>query len=68
MLHAKENATYTYVFIKIVPAFTIIISTVIGNNVAIGKPPKKIVSKTAYIALALTAAQARSSLIDPMAV
>jgi hypothetical protein len=51
-----------------VPALIIIISAVAGNNVVIRKPPKGIVSETAYTALALTVTQARNSLINPMAV
>jgi hypothetical protein len=48
-------------------ALTIVIFTVIGNNVTIGKSPKKIVSEAAYVALVLTVTQARNSLIDFMA-
>jgi hypothetical protein len=64
MLHAKKDATYIYVFAKIIPAFIIIIFTVTDNDMIIGKPPKKIVSKTAYTALILIVAQTRNSLID----
>jgi hypothetical protein len=46
------------------PALTIVISAVTDNDVIVRKPPKKIVSETAYIALALVVAQARNSLID----
>jgi hypothetical protein len=68
MLHAGEDAAYIYVFTKIMPALAIIISAVVDNNVAIKKPLKGIVSETAYITLAPAVAQARNSLIDPIAV
>jgi hypothetical protein len=45
-------------------ALAIVIFTVVGNSMAVGKPPKGIVSEAAYAALALAVAQARSSLID----
>jgi hypothetical protein len=64
MLHAGKDAAYTYVFTKIVPAFAIVTSAVTGNNIVIKKPPKGIVSETAYTTLALTVAQTRNSLID----
>jgi hypothetical protein len=67
MLHARKNAAYTYVFIRVVPALTIVISAVIGNNMAVRESPKKIVSETAYAALILAVAQARSSFVDPIA-
>jgi hypothetical protein len=51
-----------------IPAFAIIILTIVGNNMIVGKPLKKIVSEAAYAALILTAAQAKSSFIDFMAV
>jgi hypothetical protein len=66
MLHAKEDAAYIYVFIRIMPALTIVIFTVTGNSVAIGKSPKRIISETAYTALILAVAQARNNLVDPM--
>jgi hypothetical protein len=67
MLHAEKDAAYTYVFAGIIPALTIVTSAITGNNVIVREPPKGIVSKTAYIALILAVAQARSSLIDLIA-
>jgi hypothetical protein len=51
-----------------VPAFIIITFTVTGNGMIIRKPPKGIVLKAAYTALASVLAQARNNLIDLMAV
>jgi hypothetical protein len=48
----------------VISALALIIFAVIGNNIIIRKTPEGIVSETAYIALILTAAQARNSLID----
>jgi hypothetical protein len=67
MLHAEEDAAYTYVFAGMIPALAIVTSAVADNGVAVRKPPKGIVSKTAYAALVLILAQARSSLVDLMA-
>lgn len=67
MLHAGEDAAYTYVFAGVVPALAIVTSAVAGDGVAVREPPKGIVSEAAYAALAPALAQARSSLVDPMA-
>jgi hypothetical protein len=68
MLHAKKDATYTYVFARIMPALTIVTSAVADNDITVKESPKKIVSKTAYAALILVLAQARNSLVDPITV
>jgi hypothetical protein len=47
-----------------ISALIIVIFTVIGNNVTVGKSSKEIISETTYATLILVAAQARSSLID----
>jgi hypothetical protein len=67
MLHAKKDITYIYVFIKIMPALTIVIFTVTGNDITVKKSLKKIVSEAAYTALAPVLTQARNSLIDLIA-
>ena len=67
MLNARKDAAYTYVFTGVIPALTPITPTVIDNNVIIKKAPEKIVTETAYITLALAAAQARNSLVDLIA-
>jgi hypothetical protein len=51
-----------------IPAFTLIIPTVTGNNVIVSETPERIVSKAAHVTLASAAAQARNSFIDLMAV
>jgi hypothetical protein len=56
MLYAKEDAAYIYVFAEIMPALILIIFTITGNGIIIGKPPKEIVSETAYATLILAAA------------
>jgi hypothetical protein len=56
MLHAKKDTAYTYVFARVVPALTIVISAIADNNMTVREPLKKIVSKTAYAALALAVA------------
>jgi hypothetical protein len=68
MLNVRKDITYIYVFTGVIPALTLVIPTVTGNNVAVREFPEKIVSKTAYVTLVLAAAQARNSLIDLMAV
>jgi hypothetical protein len=67
MLDARENAAYTYVFVRMVFALVSVILAVVGNGVAIEEIPKEIISETAYISLALAAAQAKNSLVDFMA-
>jgi hypothetical protein len=64
MLHAGEDVAYTYVFTEMVPALAIITSAIAGNGVIVRKPPKGIVSKTAYATLISVLAQARNSLVD----
>jgi hypothetical protein len=56
MLNAREDVTNTYVFTGVIPALTLIIFTIVGNNMAVREIFEKIVSKTAHITLALTAA------------
>jgi hypothetical protein len=67
MLDAGKDIANIYVFTGVMPALTLITFTVIGNNMAIRKAPERIVSETAHITLISAAAQARSSLVDPMA-
>jgi ABC-type Fe3+-hydroxamate transport system substrate-binding protein len=68
MLHAEKDAAYIYVFAGMIPALTIVTFAVAGNNVTVRKPPKRIVSETAYATLILALTQARSNFIDLMAV
>jgi hypothetical protein len=68
MLNAKKDTAYIYVFADVIPALTIVTLAVTGNNITVKKTPERIVSETAHITLTLTAAQARNSFVDPMAV
>jgi hypothetical protein len=67
MQDAGEKTTYTYVFTGVMPALILVTLTVTGNSVAVEKTAEGIVSETAHATLASAAAQARSSLVDPMA-
>jgi hypothetical protein len=67
MLDAGEDTAYTYVFAGVVPALAIVTLAVAGDGVAVREAPEGIVSEAAHAALAPAAAQARSSLVDPMA-
>jgi hypothetical protein len=68
MLNVREDATNTYVFTGVIPALASVIFTVAGNSIVIKEISKKIVTEAAHITLISAAAQARSSLIDLIAV
>jgi hypothetical protein len=68
MLNAKKDIANTYVFTGVIPALTPVTLTVAGNSMIVRELPEKIVTKTAHTALTPAAAQARNSLIDPIAV
>jgi hypothetical protein len=68
MLNAGEDTANIYVFAGVMPALTPVIFAVTGNNIIIKKVPEEIVSETTHATLALAATQARSSLVNPIAV
>jgi hypothetical protein len=51
----------------VISALAPVIPTIAGNNMAVREVPERIVTEAAYTALALAAAQARSSFVDLMA-
>jgi hypothetical protein len=56
MLNAREDITYIYVFIGVIPALALITLTVTDNNIIIKETPERIVSETCHNLLGCIAA------------